>query len=271
LRDSSGERLDPCRGFRLDDDPEQMREYLRVVGYLWIRGVFDPEEVATLQSEAEALRREATEGDQESWWGKTHEGRSVVCRVLRAGKKPKMRSLHSDPRLTRLAELCEVPMVRKQGAEDKDGVTVLWKQPGVAEGLGDLPWHRDCGMGGHASMCPTAVQSVFLGPNTPEAGEIRFLPGSWRSSLPFAEGDSSSVPRGVAPPAEPGDVTFHYGDGMHVAPAPTSTQGPFRSCVLIGYQREGGEHHLGGRHYNDVLLGSEDGQVEHMAKVAARR
>ena len=271
LRSASGKRLDPCHGFRPDDDPEEMKEYLRTVGYLWIRGVFSPEEVAILQTEAEELRAEAREGDQESWWGRNVDGEAVVCRVLRAGKKARMRSLHGDPRITRMAKLCDVPMAIKQGPEDKDGVTVLWKQPGVAEGLGDLPWHRDCGMGGHASMCPTAVLSVFLGPNTPEAGEIRFLPGSWQTSLAFAEGGAESAPKGVAPPAEPGDITFHYGDGLHVAPPPTGTDGPFRSCVLIGFQREGARHHLGGRHYNDVLLGSEDGQIEHMTRVAARR
>jgi len=271
LRGESGRRFDPCHGFRPDDDPEEMKDFLRTVGYLWIRGVFTPEEVATLQAEADELREEACEGDQESWWGKTQQGKSVVCRVLRAGKKQKMRSLHGDPRLTRIADLCDAPMELKQAPEDKDGVTILWKQPGVVEGLGDLPWHRDCGMGGHASMCPTAVQSIFLGPNTPEAGQIRFLPGSWKTSLAFAEGSDDSAPMGVGPPAEPGDVTLHYGDGLHVAPPPTGSEGPFRSSILIGYERSGAHHHLGDRHYNDVLLGSEDGQIEHMTKVAARR
>lgn len=271
LRSASGRILDPCHGFQPDDDPEEMKEYLRTVGYLWIRGVFSEEEVETLRAEAEELRREAREGDQESWWGKTEEGESVVCRVLRAGKKEKMRSLRGDSRLTRLADLCDVPMKPKQAPDEKDGVTVLWKQPGVAEGLGDLPWHRDCGMGGHASMCPTAVMSLFLGPNTPQAGQIRFLPGSWQTSLAFAEGGDASAPQGVAPPAKPGDVTFHYGDGMHVAPPPTGTEGPFRSCVLIGFQRVGGSHHLGDRHYNDILLGSEDGQIENMTTIASRR
>ena len=153
-----------------------MAHFLRTVGYLWIRNVFSEEEVEELRRESERLRSSAREGDQESWWGKNAQGESLLCRVLRAGKEPKMRSLHSDPRLRGLAELCDEKMVLKQAAEAKDGVTVLWKQPGVTEGLGDLPWHRDCGMGGHGSMCPTAVLSVFLGPNTPEAGAISFLP-----------------------------------------------------------------------------------------------
>ena len=38
----------------------------------------------------------------------------------------------------------------------------------------------------------------------------------------------------------------------------------------MGFQREGSFNHRGERHYNDVLLGSDDGQIEHMTKVAAR-
>lgn len=271
LRGLRGELLDPAHGFRLDDDREAMAHYLRTVGYVFVRDVLSPDEIEILRAESEVLRRLAREGDQESWWGKRSDGTSVLCRVLRAGTQPKMRSLHGDPRIGGLAELCDVPMHQRMGAEDKDGVTLLWKQPGIEEGLGDLPWHRDCGLGGHASMCPTAVVSVFLAPNTPAAGELRFLPGSWKSSYPYQTPDSANALRGVAPPARAGDVTIHYGDGMHVAPPPTGTTGPFRSCVLLGFVRKGGGHHEGRRHYNDILLGDESGQVADMKKVAARR
>ena len=271
LRGLRGEPLDPAHAFRLGDDREEMAHYLRTVGYVFVRDVLSREEIETLRAESENLRRLAQEGDQESWWGKRSDGSSVLCRVLRAGTQPTMRSLHGDPRLWQLAELCDEPMHLPIAAEDKDGVTLLWKQPGVEEGLGDLPWHRDCGLGGHASMCPTAVVSVFLGPNTPEAGELRFLPGSWRSSFPHQTADSAKAPQGVAPPARSGDVTIHYGDGLHVAPSPTRTTGPFRSCILLGFARKGGGHHEGGRHYNDVLLGDESGQIPDIAKAAARR
>jgi ectoine hydroxylase-related dioxygenase (phytanoyl-CoA dioxygenase family) len=271
LRGLHGEPLDPTQAFHLDDDREEMAHYLRTVGYVFVRDVLSQDEVETLRAESENLRQLAKEGDQESWWGKRSDGSSVLCRVLRAGSQPKMRSLHSDPRLWQLAGLCDEPMHLPIAADEKDGVTLLWKQPGVEEGLGDLPWHRDCGLGGHGSMCPTAVVSIFLGPNTPEAGELRFLPGSWQSSFPHQAADSAKAPRGVAPPARAGDVTIHYGDGMHVAPPPTGTTGPFRSCILLGFARKGGGHHEGGRHYNDVLLGDESGQIPDMKKAADRR
>jgi len=271
LRDRAGRPLDPTRAFRLGDDSEEMAHFLRTAGYLFVREAFAPEEVAALQAESETLRREAREGDQSSWWGKRADGTSVLCRSLRAGTQPKMRSLHGDPRILALAALCDVPMHQPITADENDGVTILWKQPGVEAGLGDLPWHRDCGLGGHGSMCPTAVVSVFLGPNTAEAGELRFLPGSWRSSLPHQTADAKDAPRGVAPPARAGDVTIHYGDGLHVAPPPTGAAGPFRSCVLIGFKRRGGGHHEGRRHYNDLLLGDPSGQIPDMETVAARR
>ena len=71
-------------------------------------------------------------------------------------------------------------------------------------------------------------------------------------------------------PAKPGDFTLHYGDGWHTAPPPQRQEhsdAPYRSCVLVSFEREGAFNHRGERHYNDVLLGHEDGQVDHLAKL----
>ncbi|MCA9505971.1 MAG: hypothetical protein KC616_22965, partial [Myxococcales bacterium] len=96
--------------------------------------------------------------------------------------------------------------------------------------------------------------------------------GSWQSSFPFAQADTEGAPQGVTPPARPGDVTLHYGDGLHVAPPPSGEAGPFRSCILIGFKNAAGRgHHRGERHYNDVLLGADDGQIPDMRTVARGR
>lgn len=268
LRDRHGEPLDPAHGFHADDDPADMAHFLREVGYLWIRELFEPAEVEAFRKAGEELRREARPGDQVSWWGRHEDGSDVLCRVLNGGTKPALAGLPRDPRLLRLAALADVPMA-PSAAGDRDGVTVLWKNPGVAEGLSDLPWHRDCGMGGHAAMCPTLVGSVFLSANTDEAGGLRFLPGSWTASYRFAAADDEDAAEGLLLPAQAGDLTLHYGDGWHAAPPPTSAEGPFRCCALVGFHREGATNHRGERHYNDVLLGAEDGQIRDMKKVAA--
>ncbi len=271
LRDPEGRPLEPTRAFRWEESDEgEMATFLDAAGYLLVRGVFSPAEVAGLRAGAEELRRRAREGDRESWWGRDDRGQPVLCRVLRAGQLPIFRSLPEDARVARIAALPGCEMAHRD-PESPNGITVLWKNPGVVEGLSDLPWHRDCGMGGHAVMCPTMVLSIFLEAATPASGELRFLPGSWRTTCGFAEATDPRAPRGVGVRAEAGDVTIHYGDGMHAAPPPTGREGPFRCSVLIGFARPGARHHRGEDHYNDVLLGREDGQVEHLARVAARR
>ena len=96
------------------------------------------------------------------------------------------------------------------------------------------------------------------------------LPGSWQSSYPFFEATDPKAPRGVALAGQPGDVSIHYGDIMHAAPPPTSAEGPFRTCALLGFARRDARNHRGLESYNDVLLGRDDGQVEHLQRVSDR-
>ena len=83
-------------------------------------------------------------------------------------------------------------------------MTVIYKNPGIREGLGDLPWHRDCGMGGHALMCPILIASVYLTPATPETGELRMLPGSQNASVGCADATDPRAPRGSRSAPSPG-------------------------------------------------------------------
>ena len=268
LRDRDGGPLDPHRSFRLQDHPADMADFLKVAGFLLVRGVFPPDEVAALRRHADRLRALAVEGDKKSWWGKDADGRVVLCRVTHAGRIPELRALPADPRLLRLKNLSHVELVSQaQGTED--GISLLIKNPRMREGLSDLPWHRDCGMGGHAAMCPRLVVSIYLQPSRPETGELKMLPGSHEASYGFADASDPDAPQGVSLAADPGDVSLHYGDIMHAAPPPTG-DGPFRECLLTGFARPGAYNHRGDKSYNDVLLSREDGQVEHLKKVAER-
>ena len=269
LRDRHGDPLDATRAFRLDDDPEDMAHFLREVGYLFVKKAFSDAEVATLTSAAAELRTAAQRGDQKSWWAKNEAGEEILTRVISAASHPALTDLPRDPRLLSLIDLADEKLVPKSDGNEIDSVAVLWKHPSMTEGLSDLPWHRDCGMGGHASMCPTVVGSVFLSANTPEAGALRFLPASWKASYRFADASEQNAHEGVVIPADTGDLTIHYGDSWHAAPPPTANHGPFRTCVLVSYERAGAFNHRGERHYNDVLLGDEEGQVKNMTTVAS--
>lgn len=270
LRDRGGTPLDVRQSFQGGDDPEEMAHFLRTVGFLHARQVFLHDEIAAFRAHADALRARAIEGDKKSWWGKNAAGESVLCRVTHAGRIPELKDLPEDPRLQQLGALSDhalVPRARRK----EDGVSLLIKNPGMVEGLSDIPWHRDCGMGGHASMCPVLIFSVFLYPSRPESGELRMLAGSHESSYGFIDPKDPSAPKGVSLAADPGDVSIHYGDIMHAAPSPTAQEGPFRQCLLVGYARPEAYNHRGDSSYNDVLLSRDDGQVEHLADIAVRR
>jgi ectoine hydroxylase-related dioxygenase (phytanoyl-CoA dioxygenase family) len=268
LRDARGRALDVNRSFDLADDREEMAHFLRTAGFLLVKGVFSPAETARLQGRASEHESRASKGDKRSWWGRNAAGAEVLCRVTHCERvDPELAALARDPRIASLAALSHHGLVPRE--QWGDGVAVLIKNPLMTEGLSDLPWHRDCGMGGHATMCPVLIFSIYLAPSRPETGELRMLPGSHEASLGFFEATDPRAPRGVGLAADPGDVSLHYGDIMHAAPPPTGA-GPFRKCVLLSFARPDAYNHRGETSYNDVLLGRDDGQVEHLAAVARR-
>jgi ectoine hydroxylase-related dioxygenase (phytanoyl-CoA dioxygenase family) len=265
-----GAPLDPERTFTTDDSHEEMAHFLRTAGYLLVRNVFRADEIEAFLAEADELRGEAQKGDQLSWWGKNASGDEILCRVTRAGSKARLHSIPNDSRLLDLVALADEPLAhRARGSEE--GVTVIFKNPDMTEGLSDIPWHRDCGMGGHAVMCPVLIASVFLTPATPETGELKMLPGSWKTACPYIDPSHEKAPRGARFDARPGDVSLHYGDVMHAAPPPTrSDLEQYRISAVTAYARPGVRNHRGDKSYNQVLHGREDGQIEHLSKVADR-
>ena len=221
-----------------------------------------------LDNAAAALADAAVEGDQSSWWGKSAAGDSVLCRCLKAGTHPTFSGLYDDPRMRRLAALLPEGMIHLP-PQEQDAITAIYKNPGVTEGLSDLPWHRDCGMGGHASMCPTYVLSIYLYDATPAAGQLQFLPGSQDFGFGFADASQVKYGMAVTVPACAGDITLHIGDVMHAAPPPEGNAAPFRQSILLAFQPDF-IHHRGERHYNDALLGAEDGQVPHLRQMVKK-
>ncbi len=234
-----------------------------------VKGVFSPAEVAELRIGADAAEAAAVPGDEASWWGRTDDGTEVLTRVLNAARQPQLAPLPLDERLLRIVEVSPEPLVLK-GAGKRDSVTVLWKRKHVVEGLADLPWHRDCGMGGHATNCPMVVMTICLTDGSAGAGELRALPGSHKGSYPFVDGRDVHAPEGVHVDVTAGDVSLHYSDVMHASMAPTDdfvdgAPAPERISVLLGFVRPSYSNHLGQAHYNDVLLGNDGGQVDHLA------
>ena len=188
-----------------------------------VRDVFTPEEVAGFLEDADVLRDEAREGDKMSWWGRDANGDTVLCRVLRAGDRARGCARCTTIRAVLGARRARAATGSAQRRKaENDGVTVLWKRPDVKEGLADLPWHRDCGMGGHAFNCPTLIMTICLTDGSAEAGELRALPGSQHMTHPTIDGTEEGAPRGVSFAVKAGDVSLHYSDVLHASMPPTS-------------------------------------------------
>jgi ectoine hydroxylase-related dioxygenase (phytanoyl-CoA dioxygenase family) len=269
LHGLDGRPLDPQATFTLASDARAMAHFLDAAGYLFVRDVFRADEVAAFLCEARQLEEEARQGDRLSWWGKNARGEQVLCRVTRGVAKPCLATLSTDARLERLKNLVDASLVYRRG--EGEGVTVIYKRPSMTEGLGDLPWHRDCGMGGHAVMCPTLLASVYLTDATPETGELTMLPGSHRASFNAHDPRGDATAHAAHFRARAGDVSLHSSDTVHAAPPPTEAWGErYRISAVVSFARPDARHHRGESSYNDALHQRADGQIEHLETVARR-
>ncbi|HEX4127717.1 MAG TPA: phytanoyl-CoA dioxygenase family protein [Acidimicrobiales bacterium] len=262
MEDDQGRALDPTRSFTLDDPAAGVRDFLHRVGFVHLRGVLDAAEVGALTADVEAAVDRARPDDRKSWWT-TVDGREVCNRVnyLNEGSA-RIAALGADPRFLDIAALGGDDLRDAQDRLDGNGVVI--KVPGSAGGLADLPWHRDCGMGGHPVKCPMLNVGIQLDAATAETGQLQMIPGSHRgtSRLPSArDAESHDV---VALTTEPGDVTVHFGHTLHAAPPPTDPDAYGRRALYLSFVPPLTFEMVGpGQGYNDVLFTRSEGHVQH--------
>ena len=245
--------VDLSRSFTLDDNPEEMSRFLDEAGFLHIRGVFSAEEIEALRAEVERQRSAATPDDHRSWWATNADGEEVCCRVTHMDDRSElMLGLIGDRRLDAIGSLGGDDFAAYP--ERGDGVSVVIKLPSIVEGLADLPWHRDCGTGGHSVTCPTVSIGIQLDECSEANGQLHYLAGSNKSSnrARLVRDDWPTV----AISASPGDVTVHYGHTMHGAPPPTAApESGGRRTIYVGYHQPiWAEFIPPGQGYNDILF-----------------
>jgi hypothetical protein len=263
IEDEEGHEVDLTKSFCLDDPFEEIQEFLHRVGFVHLRGVLDAAEISALTGEVVVAVGRARPDDRKSWWT-TVEGREVCNRVnyLNEGSE-RIAALGADSRFLDIAALGGPDL---RDAHDRlDGNGVVIKVPGSSGGLADLPWHRDCGMGGHPVKCPMLNVGIQLDAATAEAGQLQMIPGSHRgtSRLPSArEAENHAV---VALTTEPGDVTVHFGHTLHAAPPPKDPQATGRRALYLSFVPPLTFEMVGaGQGYNDVLFTRSAGRVQHV-------
>jgi ectoine hydroxylase-related dioxygenase (phytanoyl-CoA dioxygenase family) len=263
---ADGEPLDLERTFTLDDTDDDIRDFLERAGFIHLKQVFAPDEIAAMRADVEVAIAAARIDDGRSWWT-TVDGIDVCNRVNYLNQQSAViAALDDDARLHRIGALGGAAL--RSCADRLDGHGVVIKVPGAESGLADLPWHRDCGMGGHPVKCPLLNIGIQLDRATAAAGQLHMIAGSHlgTSRLP-TEAEVAHLPT-IAITTEPGDVTAHYGHTLHAAPPPAERAAAGRRALYVTYVAPLTFEMVGpGQGYNDVLFTRDAGRVHHIKEL----
>lgn len=266
LRDLRGEPLELARSFTLDEDPVELGHFLRTAGFLHLRSVYAPGEIAAFAAEVDRLSRAARPGDDRSWWAANATGEPVLCRLTYANERSALfADLHEDERPRSIAALSGESL--RCSPDRMEGHSVVIKVPNAVGGLADLPWHEDCGLGGHSIMCPAILIGVQLDDMTEESGSMHVRAGSAGASCHMTMLGRQRGRLEVALNARAGDCTVHFADVLHAAPPPRAG-GRGRRTLYMNYFNPRLFEFVGpGRAYNDVLARAADGVVRSVGEV----
>lgn len=226
--DADGKPLELDRTFSLDDDRDEIAHFLREAGFLHLRGVFDPAEMATVADDIDHFIAKAAPDDGDSWWAEDAEGNAQAVRVLNFYEKsPGLRKLVEDDRYQWLGTLTGDGHRHRLTAEG------LVKPIGIVKGLSDLPWHKDCGQGRHSYLCNALTCGISITGADSVSGALGVVPGSHRANAktPGRTGMPDLAARKLE--TDTGDVTVHCSDTLHRAHPPTERP---RKVVYSGFR-----------------------------------
>jgi hypothetical protein len=225
--DLHGGELDLDRTFTLDDDHEEMTNFLEQAGFLHIREVFDEDEMAAIGADIDEWIAKATPDDGESWWAIDDRGLNQAVRVLFFyDKSAALRDAVTDDRYRWIGELTGDGHRHRRTAEG------LVKPLGIVRGLSDLPWHKDCGQGRHSYDCNGLTCGISVTGADRTSGALGVIPGSHRANTMATGRDPNLDLQPMLLETNTGDVTVHCSDTLHRAHPPVEQP---RKVVYSGF------------------------------------
>jgi len=196
------------------DDSAALIEAYRSDGFVAVRGLIDPAELAPLAAEVDAAVARRKARDTRSLAEKSRYEQSFVQCQYMWEDSPGIRPLTFHENVCRMAaELIGAPAVR------------LWHDQALFKEAGgkSTQAHQDHPYWPIAEDA-TITAWIPLVEVDRETGCMGYVPGSHRDARQFVDifaGDDSKGPqvedRAVFVPARPGDVLFHHGRTMHMA------------------------------------------------------
>ena len=196
-----------------------------------------------------APRRRYTEGDGRSWWARTADGDDAAR--AHAGLRPRLRrrarSLDDDalPR----------PRRRSPGAGHEFGtqaasnrIEALFKPIGVTEGISDIPWHKDCGIGRHSYDCCGLTVGISVTGADAVSGQLWVIAGSHRALVWSGIRPARPRPaRGRRCPPRPATSPCTCSCTMHMAQPPVERERRVHVQRLRSAAARGGRRRRGRR------------------------
>jgi hypothetical protein len=223
--DRDGQPLDLHRSFTLDDDEAEAAHFLAEAGFLHLRGVFTQDEMDAISSEMDAAASGYAPGDNNSWWATTNDGDERLVRMQRFQKvSPTTATLLTDDRLLGIARLTDDGHLLGKPGGNPSTVEALIKPLGIVEGISDVPWHKDCSLGGHSYRCCSLTVGISVTGADAESGQLRVVPGSHRALTwpSFVRPGLDLEPLDL--PTETGDITIHCSCTLHMSQPPVTRE-----------------------------------------------
>lgn len=249
------------REFTVDSPDADIADHFAEFGFAVVRDVYPAAEIDAFNAEIDALVARAEPGTPHTWWTRGADGADVLCQYHYVGlASPVLGALDVDPRTLRFAAVAGAG--QEPCGDAGNGHFVVQKHADATEGLTDLPWHIDCGLGGHPVNCPSLHVGIQLTASNPALGAFSVVAGSHRSSVRRPAGPVPDDWPVVTVDTRAGDVTLHATHILHAAPHPTATAtGAARRTLYVGYKRPEARAWLGERRSFDDYLFAPDGHV----------
>ncbi|MFK7896360.1 MAG: phytanoyl-CoA dioxygenase family protein [Myxococcota bacterium] len=231
-----GSPLNIEQSFSIDDAndrPDEIAHFLSQAGYLHIRNVFTEDEMASVSADLDAALARARADDGASWWAEDSKGNEQAVRILYFQEQSAaLRTLLADKRLQWLGSLTGDPFKSEKTGTHQQAEGLV-KPLDIQTGLSDLPWHKDCGQGGHSYLCNSLTVGISVTGADSESGALGIVPGSHRANVQTAGKDESLDMPALKLETRTGDLTIHCSDTLHRAHRPTKRP---RKVVYTGFR-----------------------------------
>jgi ectoine hydroxylase-related dioxygenase (phytanoyl-CoA dioxygenase family) len=226
--------LDLNHAFQPDDDPEAMSDFLGQAGFLHVANVFTEDEMAEVSADMDAAVPSYTPDDGRSWWAKTKDGENRAVRLQYFHEHSvTTRDLLADDRFKRIGRLTDDNHAAGEAHLGWNVIEALVKPLGVVEGISDLPWHKDCSLGGHSFRCCSLTVGISVTGADENSGQLRVVAGSHRALIqPAFVRRNLDLPQ-VDLPTSTGDITVHLSCTLHMSQAPVDRE---RRVMYTGFR-----------------------------------